>query len=105
MSSDKKGNSQWAEGFGTLFGGGHISLGAVKRRSTGIARAVSDSATAVASFVGATAGLAEDDIMGDLAEEDQQFQSDPASQQLRGAGSVNLEATTAPKDVFEFEAN
>ena len=103
----KKGSSQWVEGFETLFGGGHISLGAVKRRSSGIARVVSDSASVVASFVGAAKGQADGELIGEVDDEDQEAitrEDQLTGQHLAGAGSVNLEAST-PKDVFEFEAN
>ena len=55
-------------GLETLFGGGHISFGAVKRRSTGLARAVQDKASnVVASFVG-TGGKPEDESYEDADE-------------------------------------
>lgn len=62
----------------------------------------------VASFVGAGG---KDDADGELVEEADDEDLDPtvrgaqrSGQHLEGAGSVNLEAS-APKDVFEFEAN
>lgn len=108
MLASKKGSSQWVEGLETLFGGGHISLGAVKKRSSGIARAVSEASSVVASFVG-TGGRADEDGEMITEAEDEDRDSTVRGAQwggkhLEGAGSVNLEAST-PKDVFEFEAN
>lgn len=92
-----------------MFGGGHISLGAVKRRSSGIARVVSNRASSVvASFVGAN-GRADDngEMIEEADDEDREVAGGEgrlSSQHLEGTGSVNLEAKS-PKDVFEFEAN
>lgn len=68
---------------------------------------VSDSASVVASFVGAAKGQTDGELIGDVDDEDQIYSAGKdqlGNQHLGGTGSVNLEAST-PKDVFEFEAN
>lgn len=103
MLGSKKGSSQWVEGLETLFGGGHISLGAVKKRASGLAGVVSEASNVVASFVGNGAKAEGDDEAIEEAEQELDSSAGGKSKQLEGAGSVDLAGT--PKDVFEFEAN
>lgn len=100
MLGGKKGSSQWVEGLETLFGGGHISLGAVKKRASGLAGVVASNV--VASFVGNGTKAEDDDEALEEADEDQEGNINGSASKLPGA-SVDLANT--PKDVFEFEAN
>ena len=68
MLGGKKGSSQWVEGLETLFGGGHISLGAVKKRASGLAGVVASNV--VASFVGNGTKAEDDDEALEEADED-----------------------------------
>ena len=103
MLGSKKGSSQWVEGLETLFGGGHISLGAVKKRASGLAGVVSGASNVVASFVGNGSKPEDGEERIEEAEEDPESSPAGKGKQLEGAGSVDLAGT--PKDVFEFEAN
>lgn len=103
MLGSKKGSSQWVEGLETLFGGGHISLGAVKKRASGLAGVVSEASNVVASFVGNGAKAEGEEECLEEADEEINASIGGNGKQLEGAGSVDLANT--PKDVFEFEAN
>lgn len=91
-------------GLETLFGGGHISVSEMKRRSTGIAKAVQDRASnVVASFVGTNNGSGDDN-------EDENDHLDVDEKIVNSTGKPREGGLTSstqgtPKDVFEFETN
>jgi len=78
-----------------LFGGGHISIGEAKRRSSGIAKALQDRASNVmASYL--TGGKQEDEYDDEV---------DEKTIQIHKQESEELIELNTSKDVFEFESN
>jgi len=80
-----------------LFGGGHISIGEAKRRSSGIAKAIQDRASNVMASYLMTGGKQE--------EEEYDDEVDEKTIQIHKQESEELIELNTSKDVFEFESN